>query len=215
MPERIKLFYANGACSLAPHIALEEAQASYEPILVDTKGGEHRRPEYLRINPKTRVPALAVGDWVLTENPAILQFIARSFPDAHMWPEALRDQARVSEWLAWIASTVHVAYAHVRRAERYATTDAALAEVRTKGVASSLELWRAVDALIGEGPWAIGNQFTVADAYLLVFWTWGRGPTLAFDMERECPNWTAHAKRMGKRRGVQRAFEREGLDLPF
>ncbi|MBB4617458.1 glutathione S-transferase family protein [Sphingomonas abaci] len=214
MPTPFRLFYSNGACSLAPHIALEETGAPFEPVRIDMASGEQRGSDYLRINPKGRVPALAVGDWVLTENPAILQFIARSHPDAGLWPEHLRDQARVVEWLGWIASTVHVAYAHVRRAERYAQSDAGLAEVRAKGLQTCRDLWQAVDARLGDGPWAIGDRYSVADPYLLVFWTWGGGSVLGFDMAKQCPGWTAHAQRMARRPAVQRAFEREGLVLP-
>ncbi|MEN2748127.1 glutathione S-transferase N-terminal domain-containing protein [Sphingomonas sp. T9W2] len=214
MPTSLRLFYSNGACSLAPHIALEETGIPFEPVRVDMASGQQRSPEFLRINPKGRVPVLAVDDWVLTENPAILQFIARSHPDSGLWPEALPDQARVAEWLAWIASTVHVAYAHVRRAERYADSEPALAEVRAKGLLTCRDLWRAVDARLGEGPWAIGERYSVADAYLLVFWIWGRGPVLQFDMASDVPHWTAHALRMAERPAVQRAFRREGLTLP-
>ena len=214
MPTSLRLFYSNGACSLAPHIVLEETGIPFEPVRVDMASGQQRSPEFLRINPKGRVPALAVDDWVLTENPAILQFIARSHPDSGLWPETLPDQARVAEWLAWIASTVHVAYAHVRRAERYADSEPALAEVRAKGLQTCRDLWRAIDTRLGEGPWAIGKRYSVADAYLLVFWTWGRGSVLQFDMARDVPHWTAHALRMAERPAVQRAFRREGLTLP-
>src|SRR4051794_678268 len=79
---QLKLFYAPGACSLAPHIVLEETGAAYEPVHVALAKGEQRTPEYLRINPKGRVPALAEGDWALTENPAILRYLARRFPQA-------------------------------------------------------------------------------------------------------------------------------------
>ena len=213
MPET-SLFYAPGACSLAPHVALEETGASFRPVRIDTQGGEHKRPDYLRINPKGRVPALAVGDWVLTENPAILQFIAQTYPAAGLWPADARDQAKVTEWLAWIASSVHVAYAHIRRTERYATSEAAIADVRAKGLLASRELWLDVDRRLGAGPWAVGDRYSVADPYLLVFWTWGRGPVLGLDMQRDCPNWTAHARRMAQRPAVRRAFDREGLELP-
>ena len=204
----LKLFYAPGACSLAAHIALEETGHPFVPVRVDTKGGEHQQPAYLRINPKARVPTLAVDDWVLTESPAILQFIARSFPDAALWPNHPRDQARAAEWLAWIASTVHVAYAHVRRAERYATSEAALQDVRDTGRAASVALWQDVEASLGTGSWAIGEQYTVVDSYLLVFWRWGAGPVLGFDIDR-FPRWTAHAQRVLQRPAVQRALERE------
>src|SRR5215218_5794285 len=84
---QLKLFYSPGACSLAPHIVLEETGADYEPVRVALAKGEQRTPEYLKINPKGRVPALADGDWVLTENPAILRYLARSFPAMRLWPE--------------------------------------------------------------------------------------------------------------------------------
>ena len=67
---------------------------------------------------------------------------------------------------------------------------------------------------IGEGPWAIGERYSVADPYLMVYWNWGRGPVLAFDMEGDFPHWTAHARRLAGRRAVQKAFASEGLTLP-
>jgi len=211
---QLKLFYAPGACSLAPHIVLEETGAPYEPVRIALAKGEQRTPEYLKINPKGRVPALVEGDWALTENPAILRYLARRFPEMRLWPEDARPEARCAEWLAWIASTIHVAYAHVRRPERYASGQAAIEDVVAKGKETCRELWGQVDQKLGSGPWALGETYSVADPYLLTFWTWGRGPTLAFDMARDLPNWTAHARRMAERPAVQRAFEREGLELP-
>jgi glutathione S-transferase len=212
---RLTFYYSPGACSLAPHIALEEAGAQYEPVRVDFSRHEQRSDTYLAINPKGRVPALADGGWVLTENPAILRFIARRHPDAGLWPQEPRDEARCAEWLAWIASTIHVAYAHVRRAERYATDPTAIEDVVAKGKETCRALWRDVDGrLAGLGPWALGERYSVADPYLLVFWNWGRGPYLGFDMEAEMPHWTAHARRMAERPAVQRIFQREGLTLP-
>jgi glutathione S-transferase len=219
----LKLFYSPGACSLAPHIALEEAGAVYTPVLVDFKAAEQQSPAYLKVNPKGRVPALvtsdARGDWTLTENPAILQHIAQSHPTAKLWPTDLPAQARCLEWMAWLSSGVHVTYAHVRRAERYATNEVALADVRAKGLKSTRAIWGDVEAKLaaqaasGTGPWIAGEQFTVADPYVFVFWTWGRGPHLAYDMAKDFPAWTAHARRMLARPAVQRVMAREGLPL--
>ena len=211
---QLKLFYAPGACSLAPHIVLEETGAPYEPVRIALAKGEQRTPEYLKINPKGRVPALVEGDWALTENPPILRYLARRFPEMRLWPEDARPEARCAEWLAWIASTIHVAYAHVRRPERYASGQAAIEDVVAKGKETCRELWAQVDQKLGSGPWALGETYSVADPYLLTFWTWGRGPMLAFNMAGDLPNWTAHARRMAERPAVQRAFEREGLELP-
>lgn len=210
----MKLYYSPGACSLAPHIALEETGAAYEPVRVGLPEGEQNTPEYRAINFKGRVPAIADGDFVVTENPACLRFVARRFPEAGLWPDDPRDEARCAEWLAWMSSTIHVAYAHVRRAERYATDEAAKADVQAKGKESCRELWTLIENRLGAGPWALGERYSVADPYLTVFWTWGRGPVLGFDMAADFPNWTAHARRMGQRPAVQRAFAREARELP-
>lgn len=214
MPNKLKLYYSPGACSLASHMALEEAGADYEPVRINFASAEQRTPEYLRINPKGRVPALAEGDRVVTENPAILRYVARLHPNAKLWPEDPMEEARCTEWLAFISSTVHPAYAHIRRPERYATDPKAKEDVMAKGRESCREIWSMVETKFGKGPWAVGERFSVADPYMLVFWTWGRGQVLGYDMAKDFPQWTAHARRMAERPAVKKVFEREGLELP-
>ncbi len=210
----MKLYYAPGACSLAAHIALEEAGARYELSRVDLAANQQNSAEYLRVNAKARVPALADGDWVLTEAPAILRYIAARHPAAGLWPWDSREEARCGEWLAWLSTTIQVAFGHVFRAARYASDPRAVEDVAATARTTCRELWRAVDAKIGEGPFAVGARYSVADPYLLVYWTWGRGPVLGFAMERDFPHWTAHARRLAARPAVQRAFASEGLTLP-
>lgn len=211
----LKLYYSPGACSLAPHIALEESGGTYEPVLVKLMEGAQKTPEYLAINPKGRVPAVADGEFVVTENPAVLRYIARKFPSAALWPDDPRDEARCVEWLAWGSSTVHVAYAHIRRAERYASSESGRTDVVEMGKLSTRDVWGQVEARLARSssPWAAGERYSVADPYLLVFWTWGRGG-LGYDMARDFPAWSAHAHRMGERPGVQRVLDREGVARP-
>jgi glutathione S-transferase len=210
----MKLYYAPGACSLAPHIVLEEVGAPYELASVDLKANQQNSPEYLSVNPKARVPALRDGDWVLTEAPAILRYIAARHPAAALWPWDPREEARCAEWLNWLSSTIHVAFAHVFRASRYAGDPRAVDDVVATAKKTCRELWQAVDAKIGAGPWALGDRYSVADPYLMVYWNWGRGPALGFDMARDFPQWTAHARRLAQRPAVQRVFASEGLALP-
>lgn len=212
----MKLYYAPGACSLAPHIALEETGGPFEAVRVDFAAGEQRTPDYLAVNPKGRVPALADDGFVVTENPAVLRYIARKFPDAALWPEDPREEARCLEWLAWCASGLHVAYAHIRRSERYAGTEAGRADVVETGRAATRDVWGQVEGRLAASAsaWAAGGRYSVADPYLFTFWTWGRGPNLAYDMARDFPAWTAHARAMGERPAVRRALEREGVALP-
>jgi glutathione S-transferase len=160
------------------------------------------------------VPALVEGDWALTENPAILRYVARRYPDKKLWPEDAIEEARCAEWLAFISSTVHPSYAHIRRPERYASGEQAKEDVVAKGREATREFWDMVEKKLGKGPWAVGERFSVADSYVLVFWTWGRGATLGYDMPKDFPNWTAHARRMAQRPAVKKVFEREGLELP-
>jgi glutathione S-transferase len=212
----MKLFYSPGACSLASHIALEETGTAFEPVVVKLTERAQRRPEYLAINPKGRVPALADGDFVVTENPAILRYIARKCPWAGLWPDDPRDEARCAEWLAWTSSTIHPTYSHMRRPERYATGDEAKADVVQTAIGAVRQLWTEVDRRIAAlpGEYLLGWRYSVADIYLFVFWTWGRNPAFGFDMERDLPAWTAHARRVGARPAVKRALEREGVALP-
>ncbi len=216
----LRLYYSPGACSLAPHLALEEAvaacetEAAYEAVRVDFGAGEQRSPAYLAISDKGRVPALVDGDWVLTEAPAILRHIAERHPGAGLWPTEPRAAARCAEWLAWLSSGVHVAYAHIRRSERYATSEAGKAEVMERGRESCDDLWQMIEVKLSHGGWAAGDTLSVADLYAVVFWNWGRGPILAYDMPRLFPHWTAHVRRLAERPAVQRVLAREGLALP-
>ena len=213
----LRLYHSPGACSLAPHIALEETGAPFEPVRIDFGAGGQHEPAYLAINPKGRVPALVDDGFVVTENPAILRYVARKVPAASLWPEDPREEARCLEWLGWCASGIHVAYAHVRRAERYATTDAGRADVVETGRRTARQVWEQVEAKLAASPsaWAAGDRYSVADPYLFVFWTWGgRAPILGYDMKADFPAWTRHAGRMAERPAVRRVLEREGIALP-
>jgi glutathione S-transferase len=210
----MKLYYAPGTCSLAPHIVLEEVGDRFELSRVDLAANQQSSPEYLRINPKARVPALVDGDWVLTEAPAILRYIATRHPAAGLWPWDPREEARCAEWLNWLSSTIQPAFVHVRRAARYASDPRAVEDVAATGKKNAYELWRMVDEKIGDGPWALGERYSVADALLIVYWIWGRGPVLGFNMTDDFPRWSAHARRLAARPAVQKAFAAEGLPLP-
>src|SRR5437868_13393340 len=97
----LKLYYSPGTCSLAPHIVLEELGLPYEPVPILLANNEQQSAQYLAINPKAKVPAIAEDTWLLTETPAILRFLARQRPEVGLWPEDPRGEARCAEWLAW------------------------------------------------------------------------------------------------------------------
>jgi len=210
----LSLYYYPGACSLAPLLVLEELGVPFEACLVDFSRDQQKTSGYLNLNPKGRVPLLVDGDFKLTENPAILRYLATSIGDGRLWPRGKADDARCHELLAWIASTVHALYSHVTRPERYVDGDEARAKVRTKGQQATLGLWNDIDRLFETRTWAVGDQLSVADYYLLVIWTWARKCGFAGDVRVIFPAWTAHARMLAKRPATSRAFAREGIVLP-
>ncbi len=169
----LKLFHAWGSCSLASLIALEEAGAPYELVVVSTKEGDQRRPEYLAINPKGRVPALITDRGALTETPAILAWIAQTWPAAELAP--LDDPfafAQAQAFNSYLCSTVHVAHAHRHRGYRW-TDDADAQAAMTRQVPQNM---RACFQLIQDemlaGPWVLGDAYSVCDAYLFTLAGW-------------------------------------------
>lgn len=208
------LYYASGACSLASHIALEETGAAYETARLDLAAGDQRSARYLAVNERGRVPALVTGDWVLTENTAILRHVARLHPAAGLWPEDPRDQAVADEWLCWLSINHHPTYAHIRRPERYTAEEGAFPGLKAKALDTFGDLCTMTEVRLSNGGWAVAGRYGVVDPYLLLFWIWGRGPVCRFDMAERFPAWTAHARAMAERPAVRTVFAREGLDLP-
>lgn len=204
----MKLYYFPGSCSLASHIALAEAGADYEAIRVDLRGGQQQTPGYLAVNPKGRVPALVTDQGILTETPAILAFIAQSFPDAGLAP--LGDPfafARVQAFNAYLASTVHVAHAHGGRGYRWADDPDAIAEMKRKMPEVMASCFDLIEREMFKGPWVMGETYTICDPYLF---------TLAGWLERDSvdptrfPKVLAHRNRMGDRAAVRKVLAEMG-----
>ncbi|RYF94216.1 MAG: glutathione S-transferase family protein [Caulobacteraceae bacterium] len=168
----LTLFYSPGSCSDASRIALEEAGATFQALRVDFSKEEQRQPQYLAINPKGRVPALVTDEGVITETVAILGWIAQAFPDARLAPDDAFGFARVQAFNAYLASTVHVAYAHWRRAYRWADDPACRQHLRDCAPERYADCFTTIEAEMFEGPWVLGENFTVCDIYLFVMTDW-------------------------------------------
>jgi len=205
------LYYAPTACSIAPHIALEEIGVPFEARRIDLAAGQQTSPEYLKINPQGRVPALIVDGQTVTELPALLTYIASLNPDAELTPEpGTLAFARCFEWLGFLSSTLHVTYAQFRRPARFVSEGSlSWGEVIEEGRVRTIALYREVERRLGDG-WAAGDQYSIADINLFPFYTWAW--RLDLDVERECPKWTALVERVKQRPAVQRVIDREGLD---
>ncbi|MFC3070678.1 glutathione S-transferase family protein [Phenylobacterium soli] len=168
----IKLFYNLGACSLASHIALEEAGADYEAIRIDTRSGVQGRPEYLAINPKARVPALVTERGVLTETPAILAWIAQAFPQAALAPTDPWAFAQAQSFNSYLCSTVHVAHAHRHRGYRWADEESSFADMRRKVPETVGACFQLIEDEFLRGPWVLGEAYSICDAYLFTIADW-------------------------------------------
>jgi glutathione S-transferase len=203
----LTFFAAKGSCSLATHIALEEAGAAYDLRKIDTAGGEQRRPDYLKINPKGRVPALITVQGILTENVALLLYVAQTFPKANLAPADAFGLARMNAFNAWLASTVHVNHAHKMRGSRWSDDPAVIENLKLKVPQTMTDCATLIENEYLAGPWVMGEQFTVADGYLLTIENWfvSDGVDMAL-----FPRITAHMAAMNARPAVQRVLQALG-----
>ena len=199
-----KFYYAANTCALASHIALREADAEFEPIRLEFESDDQRKPEYLAINPKGRVPALVTGTGVLTETPAILAFIAQSFPDGRLAPVADPFAfAQVQAFNSYLCSTVHVAHAHRMRGYRWADDPAALQAMQRKVPQSVGDAFALIEQGMLRGPWVMGEMYTICDPYLFTLAQWLEADGV--DLAR-LPRVLAHRERMAARNAVRRAI---------
>lgn len=207
----IKLYYSPGACSLASHIVLEELGIAFEPVLVSLADGDHKRPEYLRVNPKGQVPALNVDGKVLTETVAILTYLGGGYAERGLWPKETWKQAEALALMSWLSSTVQIAAAGIWRASRFSSDAAAKDSINATSKENLLKCYADIDKMLVGRSFAMGGQYGVCDAYLLVFYRWGN--RLGVDMKTLYPVWTKHAMRVFSRPTVKRVFEAEGIEL--
>ena len=202
----LTLYFSPGACSMASHIGIEETGAPYEEKPTLLAKGEQKTEAYLKINPRGKVPALSADGKVITENTAILTYLARRFPEKKLLPADPLEEARCIGTMAWFSNIVHPSYQRYMRPERFAEGEAAQATVKETGRKSFWANVQEIDSLLGNKEWMMGGQYTVADGYALVFYGWGvRGE---FPM-KELGNYTAWKDRMLKRPAVRKVLEQE------
>jgi glutathione S-transferase len=203
----IKLFYAPHACSLASHIALEDAAAEYATVRINFADDEQRKPAYLAINPKGRVPALVTGRGILTETPAMLAFIAQSFPQARLAPpDDPFGFAEVQAFNSYLCATLHVAHAHRMRGNRWADDPAAITAMQRKVPESVSACYDLIEVNMLRGPWVMGETYTICDPYLFTIAQWleqdGVDPS-------RFPKVISHRRRLSERPAVRKAIAEE------
>lgn len=169
------LYWDPGSANMAPHAVLEEIGAPHKLVLVDITKREHHKPEYLKINPHGRVPALIDGDTVMYEAAAICLYLAEKHPEAHLAPAAGTPQRmRYLQWMAYLTNTVQETLMHWYHPEHYAPPEAHPA-VKQHAEQRLDRLWAFLDDELGRhGPYLLGDTFSTPDIYLTMLTRWSR-----------------------------------------
>ena len=202
----LNLYYAAHTCALATHILLEEVGADYKTTRIDFASAQQRSPEYLRINPKGRVPALVTDRGILTETPAMLAFVAQSFPAQNL---ALMDDAfafaEVQAFNSYLCSHLHVAHAHRMRGYRWVDPDDAhsIAAMQRKVPESVGSSFAHIESELLKGPWVMGERYTVCDPYLFTLAQWLEADGVD---PKKIPRVIDHRRRMSDRATVKKAI---------
>ena len=202
-----RLYFAPHTCALATHIALLDAGADYDLVKIDFATTQQRSPDYLAINPKARVPALVTERGVLTETPAMLAFVAQSFPDRRLAP--LADSfafAEVQAFNSYLCSSLHIAHAHRMRYYRWASEPSSFEDMKRMVPKSVGEGFALVEEHMLRGPWVMGDAYTIADPYLFTLAQWLEADGV--DVSR-IPRVMTHRARMSDLPNVRRAIAEE------
>ena len=204
---QLTLTYSPIACSLVPYILLTEAGAAFDLLPVNLGKRENLNPEYLRLNPKGKVPALVIDGVPLTENVAIQVWIARQFPQAQLLPADPMDHVRAISVMAWCAAGIHPKLTQQQRPERYCDLPGSADNVRALGSHSLFELFDIAEGMLAGREWFF-ETFSCADVYF--YWCFRRGSLFQPDVSG-FSNCMAHLQRMERRPSVQKllAYEKE------
>ena len=208
-----QLYYYPSNASLAPHIVLEEITARYELILVDRDTQAHKQPDYLKLNPSGLIPVLIDGNLVLTETAAICLHLADMHPEANLAPAlGTPERANLYRWLIYLTNTVQAELIHYYYPDRLGGECAEMIQARAEArVMPMLDIIEAHLAKAG-GPWMLGAQYTIADAYLMMMCRWTRNMN---NPARDRPHLAKFLDAIAARPAVVRAHEQERLMKPW
>ena len=204
----MKLYTMPGACSLAGHIVLEWAGLPYELEVVTRE--QIKQPAFLALNPVGSVPVLTEGDWALTQNAAILEYIAEQAPKSALLGDGTaRSRADVRRWVGFINSDVHKTFGAIFGAQSLVASDDAQAEVRANSAKKLVTLFGILDQQLEGKSYLTGDTPSIADAYLFVVLRWARAKEIAIG---SMSNLSTFFERMRADEHVKVAMKAEGLE---
>lgn len=207
---KLTLYYAPNTCATVPYITLTEAGADFDVQAINTRNGDNRKPEFLRLNPKHKVPVLVIDGEPLTENVALQIWINRQFPEAMLLPADPKEEIKAISLMAFCASGIHPHLTPNARPQNYC--DLPGSEESVKRVANKLlfEDFKVADNLLAGREWFC-SHFTACDAYF--FWCFRRALSFKLDLS-EFKNCMTHFGRMQQRASVKKmvAYEKQVQD---
>ena len=202
---KITLYYSPTTCALAPYVNLTEAGADFAVHNVNLRKDEQNTPDYLKLNPKHKVPVLIVDEHILTENVAINMWIARTFPQANLLPKDPWAELKAISIMSWCASGIHPYLSRINSPSRVCDVQGADDSVRRLAAAPVYASYRIADEMLA-GREYFFDHFTAADAHF--FWCFRRGTQFELDLAKY-PNCQAHFARMQQRPSVQKCMAYE------
>ncbi len=211
----LKLYFAPGACSFVPHVALEMIKAAtgdaFEAQLVKLHKGENNAPEYLGLNPDGQVPVLVVDGKPLAQVIAICDFLNRRYPQLGLMPTDPAVQSEALSLLAWMNNTVHPTFTHVFLPHKFTDNDATKAELKRYNLLQYRGLLTRLATRVAKAnPYLFGNKVSVVDIYAALFLRWGG---LVGINPADYPEYKAFVDRVGSLPAVIAALERERMPL--
>jgi len=207
----LQLYFAPGACSFVPHVALEAAKAPFEPKLVKLHKGEQKTPEYLQLNPNGQVPVLVVDGKPLTQIVAICEYLDRAFPDAGLLPREGWARTQALSQLAWMNNTAHPTFTRFFFPDRFAESEGARAEAKARAAKEFRAHLERVQGWIGQAkPFWFGERVSFHDAYAFTLLRWG-GYT-GVD-PKSLPAYHSYIERVIQAPAVAAALARERIGL--
>jgi glutathione S-transferase len=203
----MKLYYTPGTCSLADHIVLEWIGQPFE--LQRVGRDERKQPAFLKLNPAGAVPVYEEDGWVLTQNTAILNYLADKFPDARLGGDGtLKSRAEVNRWLGFVNSDVHPAFKPLFGSSAYLEDPAVIEKTQANARTTLRELFQRVDAQLAGRDWLVGAK-SIVDPYLFVTLRWAKAQHVDLG---GLDNLERFFKHMREDEGVRRAMKEQGLD---
>lgn len=202
----LTLFYCPGSCSFASHFALEQAGADYRAERVVLSANEQRSDRYLAVNPRGRIPALAVKGQVISETMAILTWIDDYSPAAGLLPRGGVARAKAYELMSWFASGLHISFAQNFRSERFTSNERAAEALRLDACMHVLAAFAEMESRYQASEWLLESGFCIVDVYACVFWRWA--PRLEIDTSA-FPAWTERVLQVLAMPAAQRVIATE------